>query len=58
MNDTAVLEKVEALTKTVERLQERVEDLEDLRDLQAAIAENGNEPLIPWEQAKAELDLD
>ena len=55
MNDTAVLQK---LTKTVERLQERVEDLEDLRDLQAAIAENGNEPLIPWEQAKAELDLD
>ena len=58
MNDTAVLQKVEALTKTVERLQERVEELEDLRDLQAAIAENDNEPLIPWEQAKAELDLD
>lgn len=58
MNETAVLQKVEALTKTVECLQERVEDLEDLRDLQAAIAENGNEPLIPWEQAKAELDLD
>jgi hypothetical protein len=57
MNDAVVLEKVEALTKTVERLQERVEDLEDLRDLQAAIAENGNEPLIPWEPVKAELDL-
>jgi hypothetical protein len=58
MDDTAVLQKVEALTRTVERLQERVEELEDLRDLQAAIAENGNELLIPWEQAKAELDLD
>jgi hypothetical protein len=58
MNDTVVLQKVEALAKTVERLQERVEDLEDLRDLQAAIVENGNEPLIPWEQAKSELDLD
>ena len=58
MSDTAVLQKVEALTKTVERLQERVEDLEDLRDLQAAISENGNKPLIPWEQAKADLDLD
>ncbi|HTA31471.1 MAG TPA: hypothetical protein VK731_13350 [Candidatus Cybelea sp.] len=58
MNDAAVLQKVEALTKTVERLQERVEDLEDLRDLQVAIAENGNDPLIPWDQAKAELDLD
>ena len=41
----------------MERLQERIEDLEDLRDLQVAVAENGNEPLIPWEQAKAELDL-
>jgi hypothetical protein len=57
MNDAAVLEKVEALTKTVERLRERVEDLEDLRDLQAAIAENANAPLIPWDQAKTELDL-
>jgi hypothetical protein len=58
MNDTAVLQKVEALAKTVERLETRVEDLEDLRDLQAAIAENGAEPLIPWEQAKAGLDID
>ncbi len=58
MNDTAVLQKVEALARTVERLQMRVEDLEDLRDLQAAIAENGSEPLIPWEEAKAGLDLD
>jgi len=57
MNDAAVLQKVETLAKTVERLEQRVEDLEDLRDLQAAIAENGNEPLIPWEKAKAELDL-
>jgi polyhydroxyalkanoate synthesis regulator phasin len=29
-NDITVLQKVEALTKTVERLQERIEDLEDL----------------------------
>ena len=50
--------KVEQLTKAVEHLQERVEDLEDLRDLQAAIAENGNQPLIPWEQAKAQLKID
>jgi len=57
MNEAAVLEKVQALTKTVERLQRRVEDLEDLRDLQAAIAENAIAPLIPWEQAKTELDL-
>ena len=58
MSDTVVLQKVEELTKTVERLQERIEDLEDLRDLQAAIAENANEPLVPWEKAKADLELD
>ncbi|HEX4119739.1 MAG TPA: hypothetical protein VH619_03845 [Verrucomicrobiae bacterium] len=58
MSDAAVLQKVEQLTKAVEHLRERVEDLEDLRDLQAAIAENGNEPLIPWEKAKTELNLD
>ncbi|HXP62380.1 MAG TPA: hypothetical protein VN829_17920 [Dongiaceae bacterium] len=58
MNDTVVMQKVEALAKTVERLRERIEDLEDLRDLQAAIVENGDEPLIPWDQAKAELDAD
>ena len=58
MNDSAVLEKVDALSKTVARLEERVEDLEDLRDLQTAIAENGSAPLISWDQAKAELEMD
>ena len=54
----AVLEKIESLAKHVERLQQRVEDLEDLRDLQAAIAENANEPLLPWDKAKAELEIE
>jgi hypothetical protein len=58
MSDTAIIQKVETLAKTVERLQMRVEDLEDLRDLQAAVAENGAEPLIPWDKAKASLELD
>ena len=38
--------------------EEPTEDLDDLRDIQAAIVENGNEPLIPWEQVKSELDLE
>jgi hypothetical protein len=58
MPDTVVLQKMEMLAKTVERLQERIENLEDLRDLQAAIAENGGKPLISWEQAKAGLELE
>ena len=57
MSETAILEKIESLTKTVARLQERVEDLEDLRDLEEAIAENAGKPLIPWEQVKKELEL-
>lgn len=58
MSEAAILEKIESLTQTVTRLQERVEDLEDLRDLEEAIAENAGKPLLPWEQVKAELELD
>jgi hypothetical protein len=52
------MEKIEKLTAAVTRLAERVEDLEDLRDLEQAIAENGDKPLVPWGQVKAELELD
>ena len=58
MSETAILEKIESLSQAVTRLQERVEDLEDLRDLEEAIAENAGKPLLPWEQVKAELDRD
>ncbi len=58
MTDTALLEKLETLTRTVERLACRVEDLEDHRDLETAIAENSGKPLVEWERAKALLDLD
>ena len=58
MTEAAILEKIETLNQAVVRLQERVEDLEDLRDLEAAIAENAGKPLIPWEQVKAELELE
>lgn len=58
MTEAIILEKLETLNQAVARLQQRVEDLEDLRDLEAAIAENDGKPLIPWEQAKAELDLE
>ncbi len=45
MSDTTILEKIETLNQVMARLQERVEDLEDLRDLEAAIAENTDKPL-------------
>ena len=61
MSDTAVMEKIEMLVRTVRLLETRVEELEtheDLRDLEKAIAENNGKPLVPWDQAKALLDLD
>ena len=58
MTDTALLEKLETLSRTVERLENRVENLEDHRDLQTAIVENDGKPLVEWERAKALLDLD
>jgi hypothetical protein len=58
MSEAAILEKIETLNQAVTRLQERVEDLEDLRDLEEAIAENAGKPLIPWEQVKPELELE
>jgi phosphohistidine phosphatase SixA len=45
-------------TQKKQLLREPVGDLEDLRDLGEAIAENAGRPLIPWEEAKKDLDLD
>ena len=39
------------------RLRDGVEDLEDARELDAAIRRNGDKPLIPWEQARNEIGL-
>jgi hypothetical protein len=49
---------LERVYREVRALRERVEDLEDLHDLEKAIAENGDTPLIPWDEAKGDLDLD
>ena len=63
MSDTATADHPESLTlekvyRELQVLRDRVEDLEDLRDLGEAIAENAGKPLIPWEHAKKDLDLD
>lgn len=39
-------------------LRQRVEDLEDLRELNQAIERNGAKPLVPWTSARKELGLD
>ncbi len=38
-------------------LRERIEDLEDARELDAAILRNGDKPLVPWDEAKRDLGL-
>lgn len=48
---------VQQLAAEVARLRERVEDLEDAKELDAAISRNGDRPLIPWDKAKNELDV-
>ena len=39
------------------RLRERVQDLEDLRDLRGAIERDAGKPGIPWNQARKQLGL-
>jgi hypothetical protein len=55
MSETALLEKIESLGQMLALLQRRVEDLEDLRDLEEAIKDNAGKPLVPWEEVRAEL---
>ena len=49
---------LESLAATVRELQERIEDLEDLNELRAAVERNHGKPGVPWEQVKAELEAD
>ena len=55
-----ILEKptLESLAVEVRRLQERLEDMEDLMELRAAVERNAGKPGVPWEQVKTELELD
>jgi hypothetical protein len=52
-----LLSAVRQLAAEVALLRERVEDLEDAKELDAAIGRNGEKPLMPWEQAKDELGI-
>jgi len=60
MSDISIAEKptLESLALAVRRLQERLEDMEDLMELRSAVERNAGKPGVPWEQVKAELDLD
>jgi hypothetical protein len=60
MSDAATTEKptLESLAAEVSRLKERMEDMEDLMELRAAVERNAGKPGTPWEEVKRELDLD
>ena len=49
---------LESLAAEMRRLKGRMEDIEDLMELRSAIERNAGKPGVPWEQVKAELDLD
>ena len=46
-----------ALHAELQRLRGRVEDLEDLRELNEALARNRGRKLVPWAAAKRDLGL-
>jgi hypothetical protein len=46
------------LSREMSRLRARVEEIENLRDLNNAIARNQGKPGIPWSQVKKELGID
>ena len=60
MSDATTLKKptLKSLAAEMRRLQERLEDMEDLIELRSAIKRNAGKPGVPWEHVKTELDLD
>ena len=46
---------VEQLAVEMRELRQRIEDLEDVQELETAIRDNQGKPLIPWEIAKQDL---
>ena len=46
---------VEQLAVEMRELRQRIEDLEDVQELETAIRDNHGKPLIPWETAKQGL---
>jgi len=57
---TTTLEKptLKSLAAEMRRIQERVEDMEDLLELRAAVGRNAGKRGVAWKQVKAELGLE
>jgi hypothetical protein len=50
------IESIDAETISAEEVIEEIEEQLDRRAIDEALAEQGDEPWIPWEQVKKELD--
>jgi hypothetical protein len=57
-NETLEKPTLESLAAELRQLRERLEDMEDLMELRAAIERNAGKPGTPWEQVKEELKID
>ena len=59
MSDAATRDKLtlESVAAEVRRLRERLEEMEDLLELRAAVEHNAGKSGTPWEEVRAELDL-
>ena len=55
MSNTPTLE---SLAAEMRALRERMEDLEDLMELRAAVERNAGKPGVPWDQAKKDLEIE
>jgi hypothetical protein len=49
---------LKSLAAEMRRLQERIEDMEDLIELRSAVERNAGKPGVRWEKVKAELELE
>jgi hypothetical protein len=49
--------KSHALAEQLNKLRERIENIEDLIELRAAVQRNAGKPGIPWNDAKVKLDV-
>jgi hypothetical protein len=60
MREAAIFEKptLESLAIEVRQLRERLEDMEGLIELRAAIERNAGKPGTAWEEVKTDLRLD
>jgi hypothetical protein len=57
-NETLQKPTVESLAIEVRQLRERLEDMEDLMELRAAVERNAGKPGTPWEEVKKELEAE